>query len=202
MHQPKTTYTPYNSSKWRLIKRESDIVNSALLKTKLNLKAIFLKVAHWMIIMSSSFSFHFQSVSLNALDIGLSNEASGIVRIEPAVPPTPTVTIRVSVARSVTVFIDFWLMLYSLVQLILSKNCPLWQKDRYVIRQPTRVFVLRCHLGSGVSVSSYTQYKDFFFFKSENKAEYQVLLMYTSGSCIKPSNPTGTSDFLPFFCAI
>lgn len=132
MHQPKTAYTPYNSSKWRLIKRESNIVNSALLKTKLNLKVIFLKVAHWMIIMSSSFSFHFQSVSLNALDIGLSNEASGIVRIEPAVPPTPTVTIRVSVARSVTVFIDFWLMLYSLVQLILSKNCPLWQKDQPV----------------------------------------------------------------------
>uniref|UniRef100_A0A671PNS3 Protein strawberry notch homolog 1 n=1 Tax=Sinocyclocheilus anshuiensis TaxID=1608454 RepID=A0A671PNS3_9TELE len=35
-----------------------------------------------------------QSVSLNALDIGLRNEASGVVRVEPAVPPTPTVTIR------------------------------------------------------------------------------------------------------------
>uniref|UniRef100_A0A8B9L877 Protein strawberry notch homolog 1 n=1 Tax=Astyanax mexicanus TaxID=7994 RepID=A0A8B9L877_ASTMX len=32
-----------------------------------------------------------QSVSKNVLDIGLGNEAAGIVRIEPAVPPTPTV---------------------------------------------------------------------------------------------------------------
>ena len=38
----------------------------------------------------------FQSVSKNALDIGLGSEATGIIRIEPAVPPTPTVTIRVS----------------------------------------------------------------------------------------------------------
>uniref|UniRef100_A0A8C1QP40 Protein strawberry notch homolog 1 n=1 Tax=Cyprinus carpio TaxID=7962 RepID=A0A8C1QP40_CYPCA len=33
-----------------------------------------------------------QSVSLNALDIGLSNEASGIVRIDPTVPPPSTTT--------------------------------------------------------------------------------------------------------------
>lgn len=37
----------------------------------------------------------FQSVSKNVLDIGLGSEAAGIVGIEPAVPPTPTVTIRV-----------------------------------------------------------------------------------------------------------
>ncbi|XP_067253506.1 protein strawberry notch homolog 1 isoform X2 [Chanodichthys erythropterus] len=46
-----------------------------------------------------------QSVSLNALDIGLSNEASGIVRIEPAVPPTPTVTIREKPQPSTTTFV-------------------------------------------------------------------------------------------------
>lgn len=57
-----------------------------------------------MIDVSCSFPFPFQSVSLNALDIGLSNETSGTVRIEPAVPPTPTVTIRVSVAHSVIIY--------------------------------------------------------------------------------------------------
>ncbi|XP_056117536.1 protein strawberry notch homolog 1 isoform X1 [Rhinichthys klamathensis goyatoka] len=46
-----------------------------------------------------------QSVSLNALDIGLSNETSGIVRIEPAVPPTPTVTIREKPQPSTTTFV-------------------------------------------------------------------------------------------------
>ncbi|KAI2660254.1 hypothetical protein H4Q32_025985 [Labeo rohita] len=46
-----------------------------------------------------------QSVSLNALDIGLGNEASGIVRIEPAVPPTPTVTIREKPQPSTTTFV-------------------------------------------------------------------------------------------------
>uniref|UniRef100_A0A671NNA9 Protein strawberry notch homolog 1 n=1 Tax=Sinocyclocheilus anshuiensis TaxID=1608454 RepID=A0A671NNA9_9TELE len=46
-----------------------------------------------------------QSVSLNALDIGLSNEASGIVRIEPTVPPTPTVTIREKPQPSTTTFV-------------------------------------------------------------------------------------------------
>ncbi|XP_026076234.1 protein strawberry notch homolog 1-like isoform X2 [Carassius auratus] len=46
-----------------------------------------------------------QSVSLNALDIGLSNEASGVVRIEPAVPPTPTVTIREKPQPSTTTFV-------------------------------------------------------------------------------------------------
>uniref|UniRef100_A0A8C1WD96 Protein strawberry notch homolog 1 n=1 Tax=Cyprinus carpio TaxID=7962 RepID=A0A8C1WD96_CYPCA len=46
-----------------------------------------------------------QSVSLNALDIGLSNEVSGVVRIEPAVPPTPTVTIREKPQPSTTTFV-------------------------------------------------------------------------------------------------
>lgn len=46
-----------------------------------------------------------QSVSLNALDIGLSNETSGIVRIDPAVPPTPTVTIREKPQPSTTTFV-------------------------------------------------------------------------------------------------
>uniref|UniRef100_A0A672P1S7 Protein strawberry notch homolog 1 n=1 Tax=Sinocyclocheilus grahami TaxID=75366 RepID=A0A672P1S7_SINGR len=41
----------------------------------------------------------------NALDIGLSNEASGIVRIEPTVPPTPTVTIREKPQPSTTTFV-------------------------------------------------------------------------------------------------
>ncbi|XP_016366081.1 LOW QUALITY PROTEIN: protein strawberry notch homolog 1-like [Sinocyclocheilus rhinocerous] len=46
-----------------------------------------------------------QSVSLNALDIGLRNEASGVVRVEPAVPPTPTVTIREKPQPSTTTFV-------------------------------------------------------------------------------------------------
>ncbi|XP_051972574.1 protein strawberry notch homolog 1-like [Xyrauchen texanus] len=46
-----------------------------------------------------------QSVSINALDIGLSNEASGMVRIEPSVPPTPTVTIREKPQQSTTTFV-------------------------------------------------------------------------------------------------
>uniref|UniRef100_A0A8C2EPK0 Strawberry notch homolog 1 (Drosophila) n=2 Tax=Cyprinus carpio TaxID=7962 RepID=A0A8C2EPK0_CYPCA len=46
-----------------------------------------------------------QSVSLNALDIGLSNEASGIVRIDPTVPPAPTVTIREKPQPSTTTFV-------------------------------------------------------------------------------------------------
>lgn len=40
--------------------------------------------------------FCFQSVSKNVHDFGHSSEAAEIVGIEPAVPPTPTVTIRVS----------------------------------------------------------------------------------------------------------
>ncbi|KAL6472537.1 hypothetical protein MHYP_G00187250 [Metynnis hypsauchen] len=46
-----------------------------------------------------------QSVSKNALDIGLGSEAAGIVRIEPAVPPTPTVTIRQKPQPSTTTFV-------------------------------------------------------------------------------------------------
>lgn len=46
-----------------------------------------------------------QSVSINALDIGLGNEASGMVRIESAVPPTPTVTIREKPQPSTTTFV-------------------------------------------------------------------------------------------------
>ncbi|XP_051541767.1 protein strawberry notch homolog 1-like isoform X1 [Myxocyprinus asiaticus] len=46
-----------------------------------------------------------QSVSINALDIGLSNEASAIVRIEPSVPPTPTVPIREKPQPSTTTFV-------------------------------------------------------------------------------------------------
>ncbi|XP_051973528.1 protein strawberry notch homolog 1-like isoform X2 [Xyrauchen texanus] len=46
-----------------------------------------------------------QSVSINALDIGLSNEASAIVRIEPSVPPTPTVIIREKPQPSTTTFV-------------------------------------------------------------------------------------------------
>nr|BAJ08249.1 strawberry notch homologue 1 [Danio rerio] len=46
-----------------------------------------------------------QPVSLNALDIGLSNEASGVVRIDPPVPPTPTVTIREKPQPSTTTFV-------------------------------------------------------------------------------------------------
>uniref|UniRef100_A0AAR2J3D9 Protein strawberry notch homolog 1 n=1 Tax=Pygocentrus nattereri TaxID=42514 RepID=A0AAR2J3D9_PYGNA len=46
-----------------------------------------------------------QSVSKNALDIGLGSESAGIVRIEPAVPPTPTVTIRQKPQPSTTTFV-------------------------------------------------------------------------------------------------
>ncbi|KAI4901051.1 hypothetical protein NFI96_034329 [Prochilodus magdalenae] len=46
-----------------------------------------------------------QSVSKNALDIGLGSEATGIIRIEPAVPPTPTVTIRQKPQPSTTTFV-------------------------------------------------------------------------------------------------
>ncbi|XP_039531969.1 protein strawberry notch homolog 1 isoform X1 [Pimephales promelas] len=46
-----------------------------------------------------------QSVSLNALDIGLSNETSGSARFEPTVPPTPTVTIREKPQPSTTTFV-------------------------------------------------------------------------------------------------
>lgn len=46
-----------------------------------------------------------QSVSLNALDIGLSNEASGVIRIDPPAPPTPTVTIREKPQPSTTTFV-------------------------------------------------------------------------------------------------
>ncbi|XP_066506867.1 protein strawberry notch homolog 1 isoform X2 [Hoplias malabaricus] len=46
-----------------------------------------------------------QSLSKNALDIGLGSEAAGIVRIESTVPPTPTVTIRQKPQPSTTTFV-------------------------------------------------------------------------------------------------
>ncbi|XP_056592504.1 protein strawberry notch homolog 1 isoform X1 [Triplophysa dalaica] len=46
-----------------------------------------------------------QSVSINALGIGLGNESSGMVRIASTVPPTPTVTIREKPQPSTTTFV-------------------------------------------------------------------------------------------------
>ncbi|XP_017344056.1 protein strawberry notch homolog 1 isoform X5 [Ictalurus punctatus] len=46
-----------------------------------------------------------QSISKNVLDISLGSEAAGIVGIEPAVPPTPTVTIRQKPQPSTTTFV-------------------------------------------------------------------------------------------------
>ncbi|XP_036450292.1 protein strawberry notch homolog 1 isoform X2 [Colossoma macropomum] len=62
-----------------------------------------------------------QSASKNALDIGLGSEAAGIVRIEPAVPPTPTVTIRKPQPSTTTFVLNQLNQLPSLGTIVVTK---------------------------------------------------------------------------------
>ncbi|XP_037403142.1 protein strawberry notch homolog 1 isoform X2 [Pygocentrus nattereri] len=62
-----------------------------------------------------------QSVSKNALDIGLGSESAGIVRIEPAVPPTPTVTIRKPQPSTTTFVLNQLNQLPSLGTIVVTK---------------------------------------------------------------------------------
>ncbi|XP_053371913.1 protein strawberry notch homolog 1 isoform X2 [Clarias gariepinus] len=62
-----------------------------------------------------------QSVSKNVLDIGLGSEAAGIVGIEPAVPPTPTVTIRKPQPSTTTFVLNQLNQLPSLGTIVVTK---------------------------------------------------------------------------------